>query len=249
MYNSDALLLARARDLVKQCERGASAKFSAFLDGGEQAIISDKIGFFGLNMKMFGGYERAERKIIGVFPEWEEPDDNAFPIAVLKIKSGHGRELTHREYLGTLMGQGIDRSKTGDIIIDGKTAYVFVCADIARYLADNMKKIGNQGAEIEICTIDDVEIPEPKREKVGTICASLRLDAVVAALCNISRAQSAKLINAALVKVNFRECEDVSRTVAENDLISVRGYGRFTFISADGETRKGRLHITAEKYI
>ena len=249
MFNSDALLLARARDLVKQCERSAAAKFSAFLDGAEQALILEKVGVYGLNMKMFGGYENAERKILGVFPEWEEPTDSEFPISVLKIKSGYGRDLTHREYLGTLMGQGIDRSKTGDIIIDGKTAYVFVSADIARYLADNMTKIGNQGADIEICAIDEVEIPEPKRETVGAICASLRLDAVVAALCNISRGQSAKLINASLVKVNYRECTDVSRPVAENDLISVRGHGRFVFLHSDGETRKGRLHITAEKYI
>ena len=147
------------------------------------------------------------------------------------------------------MGQGIDRSKTGDIIIDGKTAYVFVSADIAQYLADNMKKIGNQGADIEICGISEAKIPEPKREKVGAVCASLRLDAVVSALCNISRAQSAKLINASLVKVNYRECADVSKVIAENDLISVRGHGRFVFLHADGETRKGRLHITAEKYI
>ena len=249
MDNSQTLLLARARDLIKQCERGAAAKFSAFLDGAEQAIIEEQVAFYGFNVKMFGGYNDAERKILGVFPEWEEADECVFPIAVLKIKSGYGRELTHRDYLGTLMGQGIDRSKTGDIIIDGKTAYVFVCEDIAQYLADNMKKIGNQGADIEICALDDVEIPEPKREKVGAICASLRLDAVVSALCNISRAQSAKLINAALVKVNYRECADVAKTVTENDLISVRGHGRFVFLSADGETRKGRLHITAEKYI
>ena len=249
MDNSEALLLARARDLIKQCERGAAAKFSAFLDGAEQAIIAEQIGFYGFNMKMFGGYMSAERKIMGVFPEWEDADESAFPITVLKIKSGYNRELTHRDYLGTLMGQGIDRSKTGDIIIAGKTAYVFVCEDIASYLADNIKKIGNQGADIEICGIEEAEIPEPKREKVGAVCASLRLDAVVSALCNLSRAQSAKLINASLVKVNYRECADVSKPVAENDLISVRGKGRFVFLSADGETRKGRLHITAEKYI
>ena len=61
--------------------------------------------------------------------------------------------------------------------------------------------------------------------------------------------KSAKLINAERVKLNYRECVDVSKAVSEGDLISVRGFGRFVFLSADGETRKGRLHITAEKYI
>lgn len=249
MNNSDELITARVKDLIRRCERTAQAGFSAFLDGAQQAEITEHVSFYGFNMKMFGGYDGAERKIIGVFPEWEEPDDTAFPISVLKIKSGYDRELTHRDYLGTLMGQGIDRSKTGDILIDGQYAYVFVCEDIAQYLADNIKKIGNQGARIEICGVNDAQIPEPKRETVTAVCASLRLDAVVAALCNLPRSQSAKLINASLVKLNYRECEDASRTVAAGDLISVRGHGRFTFVGADGETRKGRLHITAEKYI
>lgn len=249
MNNTDALVIARAKDLIKQCERNAAAQFSAFLDGAQQRDISENVSFYGCNTRFYGGYGGAERKILGVFPEWEEPEDGAFPISVLKITSGYSKELTHRDYLGTLMGQGIDRAKTGDIIIDGQDAYVFVCADIAPYLADNITKVGNQGAKAVIIDAGDARIPEPKREKISAVCASQRLDAVVGALCNISRAQSAKLIGAEKVKLNHRECADTSKTVAAGDLISVRGYGRFTFVSADGETRKGRLHITAEKYV
>lgn len=248
MNNSDALVIARANDLITQCKRSASAKFSAFLDGAEQRLINENVSFpYEYNVKMFGGWEDAERKILGVFPEWEDTDD--FPISVLKITSNFSKTLTHRDYLGTLMAQGIDRNKTGDIIIDENTAYVFVCEDIASYLADNIHKIGNQGISIEVCGIADVTIPEKKRERIGAIAASTRLDAVTAAICNLSRSASAKLISSALVKVNYKECLLSSYNVKENDLISVRGYGRFVFLSADGETRKGRLHITAEKYI
>ncbi len=248
MDNGNALITARANDLIRQCERSASVKFSAFLDGAQQRIISENVNFYGCAAKFFGGYNGAERKMLGVFPEWEEPDDGAFPIKTLKITSVYSDGLTHRDYLGTLMGQGIDRSKTGDIIIDGSTAYIFVCADIASYLAENIKKVGNRGVKIELCS-GAADIPEPKRERVGAVCASLRLDSVIGALCGVSRSESARLINSERVKLNHIECTDVSKTVQSGDLISVRGFGRFVFLSADGMTRKGRLHVTAEKYI
>lgn len=250
MDSSDALITARANDLIRQCQRNASAKFSAFLDGAAQEVIKESVTFpYEYNVRMFGGYDGAERKILGVFPEWEEDSAEAFPIRVLKISSNFSKKLTHRDYLGTITAQGIDRSKIGDIVTDGETAYVFVCEDIASYIADNIHKIGNQGVKVTVCNIEDAVIPEPARASVGAIAASLRLDAVTASLCKISRSQSAQLIKSALVKVNHRECVDASYNLRENDLISVRGHGRFVFVSAGGETRKGRLHITAEKYI
>lgn len=248
MDKTTDLLIAKCADMARLCTRRCEPVFSNFLDGGEIAEICDNFLFpADVNVKYFGGFDEAERKILGVFPEWETEFE--FPIKVLYIKSNFTKKLTHRDYLGTMLSQGIDRNKTGDIIVDDTQAYAFVCSDIADYLANNIEKISNQGVSIKVMDICDIDIPEPKKERVGAICASQRLDAIVGAICNISRAQSAKLINAGLVKLNHRECVDVSKTVADNSLLSIRGYGRFVFISADGETRKGRLHITADKYI
>lgn len=249
MNNDEKLLIARCEDLIRQCSRQAIPKFSAFLDGREQRIIDENVNFFGYNVRTFGGYDEAERKILGVFPEWAECENDEFPISVLKITSGIGKTLTHRDYLGTLMSQGIDRNKTGDIIVDSDTAYIFVCEDIASYLKENIQKIGNKGVKTEIIPLNDIEIPDRETEEINTVCASLRLDAVVGAVCNISRSKAAELIRAGNVKVDHMECDNVSYTVKENELLSVRGFGRVRFISIQGETRKGRLHITAQKYV
>ncbi len=248
MDKATDLLMAKCADMERLCRRRCEPVFSNFLDGGEIADIGDK-HFFSpdVQIKYFGGYAEAERKILGVFPEWET--EFIFPIKVLFIKSSFTKKLTHRDYLGTMLSQGIDRNKTGDIIVDDGSAYAFVCADIAQYLADNIEKISNQGVSISVTDICDIDIPEPKKERISAVCASKRLDAVVGAVCNISRAQSARLINAGLVKLDHRECVDVSKVVSDNSLISVRGYGRFVFIGGGGETRKGRLHITADKYV
>ena len=248
MGNEEKLLIARTNDMLRQCKRRQEPVFSSFLDAKSQLIIKNEgISDFGFSTEFFGGYEMAERKMLGIFPDWT--DSVEFPIKVLEIKSGAFKTLTHRDYLGTLMAQGIDRSKTGDIIVCEDKTYVFVCEDISCYLADNIKKIGNSGVKIKVIDIFDMEIPEPKTEEIRVVCASLRLDAVVGALINVSRNTSAQLIRSGLVKLNHIECMDVSKTIKENDLLSIRGYGRFLYSSCDGETRKGRIHITAKKYI
>lgn len=247
---SSKLLIAKTTDLFRLCDKYASARFSDFLDGGELAILEDEFRIpYGYNVMKFGGYENSERKILGVFPEWEDADSSVFPIKVLKIESGIGRELNHRDYLGTFMSLGIDRSKTGDIIVDAKTAYAFVCEDIAEYIKANVRKIGNQGVKISISDMRDIEVPKPKLQRMSGVCASMRLDAVTGAAAGVSRSVAANLIRGGKVSINHRPCEDVSKTVTEGDLLSIRGCGRFIASKVTGETRSGRIHIELLKYI
>ena len=246
----DKLLISKTEDLFRLCDKYASARFSDFLDGAELVSVKENVVFpFDYNVEFFGGFSDAEKKIMGVFPQWEEPDAALFPIVCLKVIGGYTRKLTHRDYLGTIMSLGIAQQKLGDIVVYDDFAYVLLHRDVAEYVRDNLNKIGNQGVKVEI--IDDLSVIEIERKykTIGAVCAAPRLDAVVGAAANISRAQSAALIGAGKVKLNHRETEKVAETVKEGDLISIRGYGRFIVHSFDGETRKMRLHITLKQYI
>ena len=249
-HQDDKLLLAKTKDLFRLCEKYGCARFSDFLDGAEQAVIEDNgILHYDFNVMLFGGFKGSERKIMGVFPEWEEPDEAAFPIKTLTIESGIGRELNHRDYLGTFLSLGFDRSKTGDIVVDGKRAYAFVCEDIADYIRNNISKIGNQGVKIKVSDPKEIVVPEPKLQKISAVCASMRLDAVTGAAAGVSRSNAAALIRGSKVQINHRLCEDVSKTVKEGDLLSIRGSGRFIVSAVSGETRSGRIHIELLKYV
>ena len=251
MTDAYRLLAARTEDLFRLCEKYAEPRFSQFLDGGEAAYIEDNVVFpYGFNTMFFGGFHDSERRILGVFPEWIDAEEGLFPLSVLKISGGVTRGLTHRDYLGTILSLGIDRSKTGDIIIaeDG-FAYAAVAEDISHYIADNIKKVGNQGVKISV--LDSAVGIEPKRrfKPLGAVCASLRLDAVTGAVTGLSRSAASKLIAAEKVKINHRAASNPSKAVKEGDLLSVQGFGRFILDSADGKTRSGRIHISARKYI
>lgn len=250
MDADEKLLISKTEDLFRLCDKYASARFSDFLDGRELVTIRDNVVIpFDYNVMFFGGFSDAEKKIMGVFPQWAEPDAADFPIVCLKVIGGFTRKLTHRDYLGTVMSLGIAPQKLGDIVVYDEFAYVLVHSDVAEYVSDNLHKIGNQGVKVELIDNPDVIKIERKYKTIGAVCAAPRLDAVVGAAANISRAQSAALITAGKVKLNHRETEKVAETVKEGDLLSIRGYGRFLVHSFDGETRKMRLHITLKQYI
>lgn len=231
------------------CEKYAAPRFSPFLDGGAAAVIEDEGLLRGDNVTLFGGYDGAERKMFGVFPEWQERAETDFPISVLRFDAPKFRTLTHRDYLGTLMSLGIDRGKTGDILTDNSGAYVFVSEDIAEYVLQNVNKIANIGVKGHKLSIRDFTAPEKKTQERACVSASLRLDAVIAAALNISRSNAENLIKEGRVKVNHRETSDRSGLLREGDLISVRGAGRFVLKEVGKATQKGRIHILIEKYI
>ena len=250
METSDKLLISKTEDLFKLCDKYASPRFSDFLDGAELRVIKEKVFFpADYNVVFYGGFDDAEKIIMGVFPQWHEAELSEFPVACIKVEGGFTRKLTHRDYLGTVMSLGISPSKLGDIVVSDGFSYILLHSDIVQYVKDNLHKIGNQGVKItHIHNLQEIKL-ERRYRTISAVCAAPRLDALVGAAANISRAQASALIGAGKVKLNHRETDKVAETVKEGDLISVRGYGRFIVSSFDGETRKMRLHITLKQYI
>jgi len=246
--DNNSIVLSSASDLYDLCEKRAEPVFSKFYDEAEQAILKDN-GLLQPSAMMFGGHAECERKILGVFPEWEETDTEAYPIGIIKISHTFKKELSHRDYLGSLMGLGIERDRTGDILVYEDFAYVFVHDSVKSYILNNLKKIGSMGVKVSEEKLSGFVYPERRTQALNVVAASLRLDAVVSASLNISRNDASSLISHERVSVNHRLRTDLSKKLSEGDLISVRGFGRYLVSSVGDETRKGRLHITVLKYL
>ncbi len=250
MNTEEKLLIAKTEDLFRLCDKHCTAQFSFFLNEAQIALIQKEIGArVGYNCRYFGGYEDARRCIFGVFPEWCEPLDESFPIKVIKIKKTFSKELTHRDYLGSVMANGITREQVGDILVDNDVAYVFITEDMADFVCAGLLKIGNTGVVATVENAMDIIPPEQKFQIINTVCASQRLDAVVASMLKLSRKEAAGLIAGGAVSVNHLPVLDTSRSLKPEDVISARGYGWYVFHSVGGETRSGRIHITVKKYI
>ena len=157
MLSEEKLLTDKINDLYKKCDKHCQPVFSSFLDESEQAVIMDRIyPPAGYNIKLFGGYEGASRRIYGVFPEWQEPENDDFPLSCVRISFKFGSRLTHRDYLGSILGLGLERFKTGDIIVLEDGAFVFVAEDIAQYIVSFLEKIGSRGVKCALCKREEI---------------------------------------------------------------------------------------------
>ena len=244
------MLIARIEDLFGLCDKYQTPRFSKFLDEAQQELVlRDAVCPAGYNTGFFGGYENSQRKVFGVFPEWMEFDEKQFPIEVMVIRKKYEKALTPRDYLGTVLSLGIDRSNVGDILVEKNCAYVYMLSDVCSYACDNIDKISNVGVNVKVESFTDIMPPEQKFETINAVCASERLDAVVSAMLKISRNNAAGLIRAEKVSVNHMPITRVDRILNPKDIISVRGFGRYIFEEAGAKTRSDRIHIVVKKYI
>lgn len=195
-----------------------------------------------------GGYEYAERQVI-VFGYDEHYME--MPICALKItvKTGIGRTLTHRDFLGALLGLGIKRETIGDILVKPFGAYVIVTEDMAEFIRCHLTGIGRyQKIEVEALPFEAMEIDPPQFKESLTTVPSLRVDAIFAAAFGLSRSEVAKYLQGDKGKVNGMLVSG-SQLMKVGDIGTLRGYGKMRLGAVNGTTKKDRLHITIEKYI
>ena len=245
---SESLIKARVRDAAALCLRRGRPCFVGFLAEEERGIAEQTASREGgVSMAFSGGYETAVRGMLAVFPADFPADAVRFPFSPLGFSYRKEAALSHRDFLGTLLGCGIERDAVGDILCGEGLTVAFVRDDLLPYLQEQITRVGREGVTL----LPNYDGPLPamrEAEELRLTVASPRLDAVVAAVAKWSRSKAAETIAAGLVQVCHVVCTAPARELRSNDTLSVRGVGRFTVSSFDGETRKGRSIIIVKKY-
>ncbi len=245
----DKLWIARAEDAISLADKRYTTVSVGFLTPHLRNLIKSEVHKNrDIETIFYGGYDDAERTLYVCYPKDATPVLSEV-ISVIKISGRMTEELSHRDYLGSLMGIGMKREMIGDILTDDDGALIFVKPEIADYILLNLSKIGRFGVNTEIVNIDTIIVPKKEtEEKTGTV-SSLRMDCIVAFILNTSRKKSVEFINAERVECNFEKVTSVSSVVKEGDLLSVRGFGRFLVSKIGDRTRKDRIRIVVEHYI
>ncbi|MBE7035515.1 MAG: hypothetical protein E7402_05335 [Ruminococcaceae bacterium] len=242
----EKLLLARFADLEKQAERGHKPCFSRFLDPGELRLFSAQMRP-RLPFLLWGGYPDAERKMLGFFPDYMDPEPAAFPLQSLRLRCGE--ELGHRTILGSLMGLGIERNLLGDIAMEPEGPVLFCAGSIADFITMELTRCGRAHVKVSAAPLDELSILPRAWVPVSGTVASLRIDCVLGLLTGASRSDTDNLIRRDAVSLNHQVVNKPSTLVAEGDVLSVRGFGRAELLEIGGETKKGRMRIVLKKYI
>ncbi|MCI9306497.1 MAG: RNA-binding protein [Lachnospiraceae bacterium] len=241
----------RLLDLGQTAYQRGIVTYSNFLNLNEQNIlygIRSELSY--LRIESFGGYETAERQMAAFVPDAplfcpEYPID-CIQIEPLQVK--FAESLSHRDYLGAILNLGLERSKTGDILVEEDRAYLFCESRIADFICENLTRIRHTAIMAGRVEKESFSY-EPKMRKIRGTAASIRLDSLLSLAFGASRSSLTGLIEGGKVFVNGSLVTSNGYQPKEGDLVSVRGMGRFRFQESGGKSKKGRSYVTLLKYI
>lgn len=228
--------------------------YTGFLSLSELSIYNSmKKDLSFIHSDCFGGNQGCERKIICFGSAAELGYECCYPITMLSIEpliEKYAENLTHRDYLGAILGLGIERSLIGDIIIKEHTAYVYCVDHIAGFISDNLSQVRRTNIKCTICdNFLENELLEPKLKDIEIIAASPRIDAVVASLTKMSRSSVLELFRTGKIFVNGICIENNSLKLKSEDILVIRGFGKYVFDAEQKQTRKGRSYINLKMYV
>ena len=241
---NETLLKKRLAELSHRAFERGYTTYSAFLNLQEISILKS----LKLNSKysLFGGYENADRCVAAFTNE----EIYSYPIVCIKIEPLQQKfsdKLTHRDFLGALMNLGIEREMLGDIKILNNEGYLFCLDKISQYIVDNLSSIKHTSVKCKI--IDDIpELFNQIPDEEEYIVSSLRIDTVVSAVFKMSRNSASQLINQEKIFINSKTVYKDSIQLKEDDVVSVRGYGKFIYSQTVNETRKHKMVVAIRLY-
>lgn len=198
----------------------------------------------------FGGYEGAQRQMLCYFPDYMEPNllEDA-PMICLRAEFYEKEALSHRDFLGALMGFGISRESVGDICVGTGSCDFFVTEEVAPSLLQSFYEVGRVKVRLSCISLAEASIPEPEIREYKDTLASLRLDSVISSGFRIGRSLACSYIGSGKAAVNGLPCEKADKPVSEGAEISVRGLGKIKLYSVNGQTKKGRISVVIHRYV
>ena len=251
MQKEEIMLQKRLIELSKIAYQRGIVTFSDFLNLNELNILHT-IPKTELHSSYvtFGGYDYSERQMVAFLPdalcyEYE------YPISVIKIsplQKKFSDTLSHRDYLGAILNLGIERCKMGDILVEEHSAILFIHQSLENFITEELTRIKHTSV---MATIEDMQSfhYEPKTKEIKGSVSSLRLDSLLALAFSSSRSKLVAFIEGGKVYVNGKLITSNGYQVKENDIVSVRGLGRFRYLETMSQTKKGRYYVTLELFV
>ena len=247
--DEDVFLLDRVSEWFTMSEEKHITRFSAFLDERQCELCRRLAASRGFGRYLlWGGYEGAERNMLGVFAPYDEMTAESFPLKGVTFSYREADRLTHRDFLGALMSLELTRDSIGDIIVGSGRTMVFLRDTVEQDVLYSVEKIGRVGVSAEEgFRLSD--IPKAEYKEITGFAASLRADCVLAIALGTSREKAARLIRSAGIAVDHIIKNSPDTKLSAGSSFSVRGYGKFLLKSIDGVSKKDRIHITVCKFV
>lgn len=207
-----------------------------FLDPKEQLELAKKLK--KEPYQIYKPYPDSEKNIFYIK---EEPK-----VILYEIKSK--TPLEHREILGTLFSLNITSELFGDIVITNNHYYIYVLESIAPYIKNNLLLIKNSHVELIEVPLETLKEYHKEYETIEIIASSTRIDTVISRLIQTSRPNIIEKIKNKEIILNYDILKNNSYQLKENDIFSIRRYGKYQYIGIKKETKNKNYIIECKKY-
>lgn len=224
-------------NIKKNVDKLKNGYSTFFLDPSEAREVSK---YFKKNeFNVFRPYNDAEKVI---FYKDKKPSVVLFKIITKEA-------FRHQDILGSIFSLNIDKCVFGDIIIDNDNYYFYLLESMKNYFLINFNKIKNSDIELEEIDIDILKDYERKYKELELIVKSPRIDIVVANLSNTSRSKVKEKFKNKEIILNYNLLTNPSYILKDNDVFSIRHFGKYKFIETINVTKKNNYVIKLYKYI
>lgn len=257
--DEDKLLVSKVLDKIKWARTKNKITNTDFLDMYQKKVIDEVLkAEKEKNFTYYYPCDNAEKPMLIIYSEKYDEilKNNKFDfsqfvklIRIILPNQLKG-QYAHRDYLSGIMKLGIRREKVGDILVFENGADIIVSSDICEYILANLGQLTRfSKAEIKEINLSEIRQPNIKTEEIRITVSAMRLDCVVAELAHCSRNMGIKIIEEQRVFLNYLNETKNSKEIKIDDILVIRGKGKFKIKNIEGVTKKRKIISIVEHYI
>lgn len=221
----------------KNLTRFNNIGYTYFLDPKDINKVKSKLN--KNNYSIYYPYKDSEKNIVY--------KKNIPEVLLYEIKSK--QPLRHQDILGTMYSLNISQDLFGDILIINNKYYVYILPILRNYFESNFNCIKNSRIELNEIDIDKFVDYEREYKKTELIVSSTRIDTVISSIIHTPRSEINSLISKKAIMINYDYLSNPDYKLKENDVFSIKKYGKYKFVGSKKKTKKDKLIVEVCKYI
>lgn len=249
----ERIVISNILDKAIKFEKTDSVYFTNFLNLNELYDVCKILDYFSIKYSVFAPYRDIEKKNIAFIPSYLENDINKIfveHVSCIKISLNCNVTLLHKDYMGAIYSLGVKREFIGDIIVKGNIAYFFCMKSVEEYFMYNLSSVGKYEVTLDRVDIlsDEIKSLSLNFIEKDYIIPSLRVDAMLSEVYNLSRSDTKEKIVKGDLFINDRNIFYPNTLVKKDDIVSFKKCGKLKVGEVLRNTKSGNLVIKIYKY-
>ena len=157
--------------------------------------------------------------------------------------------LKHQSILGSLFALNITSEVFGDILLYQNNFYIYVLESISTLIENELTTIDKYKVKLTEVPLTTLENYQRKYEEIEIIVSSFRIDTIISKLIGTNRETIQKLMKDNQIILNEEYIKKPEYNIKNNDIFSIKKYGKYRYKKIIGKTKKENYIILIEKYI